>query len=580
VSANLKDRIPLKRSFRFTGDLKLYETCPRQYQFFREYDFTPSRSAVIFFGLLVHQTIEEIHRLVLDGKLAELDEPRVRALFDRTFNFLTLADVRPIGPAAHESAFSQVMNYFRQNQAEMQRVLETEVDVSVEKQDYILTGKVDLLMGGDGKLELLDFKTSPRPTNSPKLLQTCERQLCTYAHILEKRYGKRPERLLLYWTAEEKKTDALMQFPYNPSLVDEAVREFDAVAGKIKAHDFRIAALPEKAICKECDMRSYCAAEGVLALLYEPIGALEHARPTRKSCRGAGFRVNFRAMNLAECLKRPEGKTLEFKRELASAEPFLRTVAAFANTAGGIAAIGVEDQTRRVVGVADPLALERHLANLINEHIRPQLLPDIEILPWRRRHVVAVQIHPGPSRPYYLRAVINAVVHADYAQRGAPIRLSIFDDRVEIENPGLLPFGLTIEDIRQGISKLRNRVIGRVFRELGLIEQWGSGIQRMSAACRASGLSEPQFEEVGWHFRVTLFKQRRQPQPPADAVDQAILRALESRDGLSTQQVATAIHRSARATRTRLAGLVRRGLVVDIGSGPRDPRRTYHLTKP
>ena len=43
----LKDRMPVKRSFSFTGDLKVYETCPRQYQFFREYDFTPSRSAVI-----------------------------------------------------------------------------------------------------------------------------------------------------------------------------------------------------------------------------------------------------------------------------------------------------------------------------------------------------------------------------------------------------------------------------------------------------------------------------------------------------------------------------------------------------
>lgn len=66
-------------------------------------------------------------------------------------------------------------------------------------------------------------------------------------------------------------------------------------------------------------------------------------------------------------------------------------------------------------------------------------------------------------------AVINAVVHTDYSQRGAPIRLAIFDDRIEIENPGLLPFGLTIEEIRLGVSRLRNRVIGRVFHELGLI---------------------------------------------------------------------------------------------------------------
>jgi len=34
---------------------------------------------------------------------------------------------------------------------------------------------------------------------------------------------------------------------------------------------------------------------------------------------------------------------------------------------------------------------------------------------------------------------MNAIVHADYAQQGAPVRIALFDDRIEIENPGLLP---------------------------------------------------------------------------------------------------------------------------------------------
>jgi DNA helicase-2/ATP-dependent DNA helicase PcrA len=258
----LKDRMPIKKTYSFTGDLKVYETCPRQYEFFRGFDFTPSRSAVIFFGLLVHQTIEEIHRLVLDGKLLELDETRIRALFERTFAFLAQADVRPIGQKAKEAGFRQVMNYFGQNRDEMQRVIETEVDVSVEKDGYILTGKVDLLMGGDGKLEILDFKTSER-VNDPELIAAYERQLCTYAHILERRHGKRPERLLLYWTAEPRKQDAVMEFPYRPELVDEAGRYFDEVVGRIQAADFRIVRVPERKVCKECDLRSLCAAEGL-----------------------------------------------------------------------------------------------------------------------------------------------------------------------------------------------------------------------------------------------------------------------------------------------------------------------------
>lgn len=259
-----KDRMAVKKQYSFTGDLKVYETCPRQYEYFRFYDFTPSRSAVIFFGLLVHETIEEIHRIVLDGRVDTLDEDRIRSLFDRTFAFLAKSDVRPIGDRARDAAFTQVINYFDQNRDRMDRVLETEVDVSVEKDGYILTGKVDLLMGTDGKLEILDFKTSERPTDSPDLLASYERQLCTYAHILEQRRGIRPERLILYWTAEPDRDDAIMEFPYRPELVERAGRDFDSVVGKIEHGDFRILAPPERKICKECDLRRLCTTEGII----------------------------------------------------------------------------------------------------------------------------------------------------------------------------------------------------------------------------------------------------------------------------------------------------------------------------
>jgi predicted HTH transcriptional regulator len=171
-------------------------------------------------------------------------------------------------------------------------------------------------------------------------------------------------------------------------------------------------------------------------------------------------------------------------------------------------------------------------------------------------------------------AVVNAVAHADYTQRGAPIRVSVFDDRLEVESPGLLPFGLTVPDLRRGISKLRNRVIGRVFHELGLMEQWGSGIQRMTAACRDAGLAEPQLEEVGIRFRVTLLTARTGT-PALEDTDRAIMDALADGAGHLTSEVARVIGLTPRATRTRLARLVERGLVRAIGTGPQDPRRRY-----
>lgn len=259
-----KDSHPVKKRYSFTGDLRVYETCPRQYQYYRYYDFTPSRSALIFFGLLVHQSIEEIHRLVLDGEIERIDEARVRDLFEKTFQFLCLSDVRPIGPAAKENAFEQVLCYFQQNQDALRRVRETEVDVSLEKDGYILTGKVDLLMGADGRLELLDFKTAERPDPGDPILEVYEKQLCTYAHILEQRHGKRPERLLLYWTAELNRENALMEFSYVPSQVEAAVRDFDEVIEKIKNRDFRVVKVPARKVCKECDLKALCASEGTI----------------------------------------------------------------------------------------------------------------------------------------------------------------------------------------------------------------------------------------------------------------------------------------------------------------------------
>lgn len=152
----------------------------------------------------------------------------------------------------------------------------------------------------------------------------------------------------------------------------------------------------------------------------------------------------------------------------------------------------------------------------------------------------------------------------------------LYDDRLEIENPGLLPFGLTVDDLERGVSKLRNRVIGRVFHELGLVEQWGSGVQRMIAACTDAGLPAPRFEEIGTRFRVTIYAQQVSP-PTLDETDKEILEELAEGKGLSTKELAAVVGLSTRATRTRLARLVEARLLSEIGTGPTDPRRRYYL---
>jgi len=63
---------------------------------------------------------------------------------------------------------------------------------------------------------------------------------------------------------------------------------------------------------------------------------------------------------------------------------------------------------------------------------------------------------------------------------------------------------MTIEDMKQGVSRIRNPVIARVFRELKLIEQWGSGVRRIFTEAQELGLPEPQIVEIGMRVRFIV----------------------------------------------------------------------------
>jgi ATP-dependent DNA helicase RecG len=63
---------------------------------------------------------------------------------------------------------------------------------------------------------------------------------------------------------------------------------------------------------------------------------------------------------------------------------------------------------------------------------------------------------------------------------------------------------MTIEDMKAGVSKIRNPVIARIFRELGLIEQWGSGVRRIFHEADELGLPEPEILEIGMRLRFVV----------------------------------------------------------------------------
>jgi len=102
-------------------------------------------------------------------------------------------------------------------------------------------------------------------------------------------------------------------------------------------------------------------------------------------------------------------------------------------------------------------------------------------------------------------AVINAICHRDYTVP-SNTEVRIYDDELIVWNPGGLPLGLTVEDLyKPHPSILRNKGIGGIFYDMGLVEQWGSGIDKMRRACSKAGIPDPKFE-VNQGFRVIFRK--------------------------------------------------------------------------
>lgn len=181
--------------------------------------------------------------------------------------------------------------------------------------------------------------------------------------------------------------------------------------------------------------------------------------------------------------------------------------------------------------------------------------------------------------PVALReAIINAILHSDYSIKGCHIQIAIFDDRIEITNPGGLPFGQTIQKALAGFSKLRNRVIGRVFRELNLIEQWGSGLQRIFAVCKEEGLKPPIIEEHNNQFRITLYSERIKQRQFLDW-EKTLINFLKKKGSITTKTSAEIWNVTDRTARTRLKSMVESNIIQRIATSEKDPLAIYKLKK-
>jgi ATP-dependent DNA helicase RecG len=109
--------------------------------------------------------------------------------------------------------------------------------------------------------------------------------------------------------------------------------------------------------------------------------------------------------------------------------------------------------------------------------------------------------------PALREALMNALVHRDYFKKNEQILIKIYDDTIWFHNPGGLPKGLSIEQLKAKPQSIpRNPLIARIFYLAGYIERYGSGIQRIVTSFADAGLPEPQFQTDARGLTLTMHK--------------------------------------------------------------------------
>jgi len=103
-------------------------------------------------------------------------------------------------------------------------------------------------------------------------------------------------------------------------------------------------------------------------------------------------------------------------------------------------------------------------------------------------------------------AIVNAVAHRDYSHfvRGSHIQVRMFADRLEVQNPGGLYGGVTVDELKEGQST-RNLLLVQLMEDVHLVENRGSGIDAMLDAMRKANLQPPRFEDKRTSFLVVLY---------------------------------------------------------------------------
>jgi predicted HTH transcriptional regulator len=162
-------------------------------------------------------------------------------------------------------------------------------------------------------------------------------------------------------------------------------------------------------------------------------------------------------------------------------------------------------------------------------------------------------------------AIINALVHRKYSVPGA-IKISLYDDRLEIFSPGNFPGLVDINSLGDGTTYLRNPTLAQAFKKLNLIEKLGSGVRLIFESCLSAGLKKHIYNEDGDFVKLTF---KFAPATNFNNLDQdEILNLFKFQSEITIKDIVQNLEVSRNTATRKINKLIQQGKALRIGKGP------------
>ena len=177
-------------------------------------------------------------------------------------------------------------------------------------------------------------------------------------------------------------------------------------------------------------------------------------------------------------------------------------------------------------------------------------------------------------------AIVNAICHRDY-ETTSNVQIRMFDDRIEVWNPGKLLGELTPESLKGKHESIpRNPLIAKMLFLIKEIEQWGTGTNEMVDMCIEHGLPEPEFEETNSSFVVTFRKkiltEEKMEELGLNERQKEAFKRIEEKESITRAEYEDMFGISERTANRELSQLVKLNLIEKKGKGP---NTHYNKTK-